>query len=99
MDGVAEFIQDIKILQHAIIGIVLLVTDFTTVNDRIAQWSNADLQSTPIGDQGAGIEADHMIDGADRHVGWREQRWIIRFVIDHHIKAVFLDQGIVFHER
>ncbi len=99
VDYIAELFGDLQILERCFVGIVLLLPEFAAIYDGISQGADSDLQGAAIGNQGAGVQTDHVVDSGDRHVGGREQGRVVIFVVDDDIEGVFLDDGIVDHKR
>ena len=58
------------------------------VDERVAQLADPHLQRAAIAHQRAGIEANGVLGGGERRIGWREQVIVVARVIDDEVELL-----------
>ena len=94
----AEFFLDMQSTQHILVDVVVLVPQQHRVDQRIPQGTDADLEFAAILDQGAGIEPDHVIGVAYRHLRRCEDPVVETRVVQYEVEIIPRHHGIAVHE-
>ena len=74
------------------------MTQQDAVRDGVSERADTDLQGSTVLDQSARKQADHVIGGAHRHVGWGRKCELVVGVLHHEVEHGRLDHGIVLHK-
>jgi hypothetical protein len=97
LDRLAETIQDSGAPKQLLVALVVLVTGNEPIGDGIAQRADADLQGSPVANQAAHVEADHVILGTHRFLGGCEQREFVVGVVQDRVEVIRIHFRISVH--